>query len=285
MRYRFAHALATRINAPAFDQSSSIPACYQPGPNLIPMTETRTLVLIPARMAATRLPGKPLLDIAGLPMIVHVLRSAEAAQIGRVAVATDTAEIAEMVKSHGGEAIMTRPDHPSGSDRIYEALGALDPEGRAEIVVNLQGDFPTIRPDNIRSVLAPLADPAVDIATLAAEIHTEEESTNPNVVKVIGSTVSAGRMRALYFTRSTAPWGDGPRYHHIGLYAYRRPALERFVRLPPSMLEQREKLEQLRAIEDGMRIDVALVETVPRGVDTPPDLESARQILTPLAKT
>ena len=237
------------------------------------MTETRTLVLIPARMAATRLPGKPLLDIAGLPMIVHVLRSAEAAQIGRVAVATDTAEIAEVVKSHGGEAIMTRPDHPSGSDRIYEALSTLDPEGRTEIVVNLQGDFPTIRPDNIRSVLAPLADPAVDIATLAAEIHTEEESTNPNVVKVIGSTVSAGRMRALYFTRATAPWGDGPRYHHIGLYAYRRPALERFVRLPPSMLEQREKLEQLRAIEDGMRIDVAVVETVPRGVDTPPDLE------------
>ena len=243
------------------------------------MTETRTLVLIPARMAATRLPGKPLLDIAGLPMIVHVLRSAEAAQIGRVAVATDTLEIAEVVKSHGGEAVMTRVDHPSGSDRIHEALGKLDPEGRTEIVVNLQGDFPTIRPDNIRSVLTPLADPAVDIATLAAEIHTEEESTNPNVVKVIGSTVSAGRMRALYFTRATAPWGDGPRYHHIGLYAYRRPALQRFVGLPPSELELREKLEQLRAIEAGMRIDVAIVETVPRGVDTPPDLETARGIL------
>ena len=243
------------------------------------MTETRTLVLIPARMAATRLPGKPLLDIAGLPMIVHVLRSAEAAQIGRVAVATDTTEIAEVVKSHGGEAVMTRADHPSGSDRIHEALGTLDPEGRTEIVVNLQGDFPTIRPDNIRSVLTPLADPAVDIATLAAEIHTEEESTNPNVVKVIGSTVSAGWMRALYFTRATAPWGDGPRYHHIGLYAYRRPALQRFVGLPPSELELREKLEQLRAIEAGMRIDVAIVETVPRGVDTPPDLETARGIL------
>jgi 3-deoxy-manno-octulosonate cytidylyltransferase (CMP-KDO synthetase) len=243
------------------------------------MTETRTLVLIPARMAATRLPGKPLLDIAGLPMIVHVLRSAEAAQIGRVAVATDTAEIAEVVKSHGGEAVMTRADHPSGSDRIYEALSTLDPEGRTEIVVNLQGDFPTIRPDNIRSVLAPLADPTVDIATLAAEIHTEEENTNPNVVKVIGSTVSVGRMRALYFTRATAPWGDGPRYHHIGLYAYRRPALGRFVGLPPSELELREKLEQLRAIEAGMRIDVAIVKTVPRGVDTPPDLETARGIL------
>jgi 3-deoxy-manno-octulosonate cytidylyltransferase (CMP-KDO synthetase) len=243
------------------------------------MTETRTLVLIPARMAATRLPGKPLLDIAGLPMIVHVLRRAEAAQIGRVAVATDTPEIAAAVKSHGGEAVMTRPDHHSGSDRIYEALGKLDPEGRTEIVVNLQGDFPTILPDNIRSVLAPLADPAVDIATLAAEIHTEEESSNPNVVKVIGSQLSERRLRALYFTRATAPWGNGPRYHHIGLYAYRRQALERFVALPPSTLEQQEKLEQLRAIEAGMRIDVTIVDTVPRGVDTPADLETARHIL------
>jgi 3-deoxy-manno-octulosonate cytidylyltransferase (CMP-KDO synthetase) len=243
------------------------------------MTATRTLVLIPARMAATRLPGKPLLDIAGLPMIVHVLRSAEAAQIGRVAVATDAPEIAAAVKAHGGEAVMTRGDHPSGSDRIYEALGTLDPQREAEIVVNLQGDFPTIRPDNIRSVLAPLADPAVDIATLAAEIHTEEESANPNVVKVVGSTVSAGRMRALYFTRATAPWGDGPRYHHIGLYAYRRQALERFVALAPSALERQEKLEQLRAIEAGMRIDVTIVDTVPRGVDTPADLETARHIL------
>ncbi len=243
------------------------------------MTETRTLVLIPARMAATRLPGKPLLDIVGVPMIVHVLRSAEAAQIGRVAVATDTPEIAAAVRSHGGEAVLTEADHPSGSDRIHEALGRLDPEGRTEIVVNLQGDFPTIHPDNIRSVLGPLADPAVDIATLAAQIHTEEEATNPNVVKVIGSAVSPGRMRALYFTRATAPWGDGPRYHHIGLYAYRRAALERFVGLAPSMLERREKLEQLRAIEAGMRIDVTVVDTVPRGVDTPADLETARRIL------
>jgi 3-deoxy-manno-octulosonate cytidylyltransferase (CMP-KDO synthetase) len=244
-----------------------------------PMTETRTLVLIPARMAATRLPGKPLLDIAGLPMIVHVLRRAEAAQIGRVAVATDTPEIASVVKAHGFEAVMTRPDHPSGSDRIYEALGKLDPKGKAEIVVNLQGDFPTILPDNIRSVLGPLSDPAVDIATLAAEIHTEEESTNPNVVKAVGSPIGKGRLRALYFTRATAPWGDGPRYHHIGLYAYRRAALERFVSLPPSPLEQQEKLEQLRAIEAGMRIDIGIVDTVPRGVDTPADLESARRIL------
>jgi 3-deoxy-manno-octulosonate cytidylyltransferase (CMP-KDO synthetase) len=243
------------------------------------MTVTRTLVLIPARMAATRLPGKPLLEIAGLPMIVHVLRRAEAAQIGRVALATDTPEIAAAAASHGFESVMTRADHPSGSDRIHEALGKLDPGGEIEVVVNLQGDFPTILPDNIRSVLAPLADPAVDIATLAAEIHTEEESTNPNVVKAVGTRLSAQRLRALYFTRAAAPWGDGPRYHHIGLYAYRRAALERFVALAPSALEQQEKLEQLRALEAGMRIDITIVDTVPRGVDTPADLETARQIL------
>lgn len=243
------------------------------------MTASRTLVLIPARMAATRLPGKPLLDIAGLPMIVHVLRQAEAAGIGRVAVATDTPDIAVAVMAHGGEAVMTRADHPSGSDRIFEALGKLDPEGKADIIVNLQGDFPTIRTDNIKSVLGPLSDPAVDIATLAAQIHTEEESSNPNVVKAVGSVVSEGRLRALYFTRATAPWGDGPRYHHIGLYAYRRAALERFVALPPSPLEQQEKLEQLRALEAGMRIDITLVDTVPRGVDTPADLETARRLL------
>jgi 3-deoxy-manno-octulosonate cytidylyltransferase (CMP-KDO synthetase) len=243
------------------------------------MTDPRTLVLIPARMASTRLPGKMLLDIAGLPMIVHVLRRAEAANIGRVAVATDTPDIAAAVKSHGGEAVMTSADHPSGSDRIYEALGKLDPSGETEIVINLQGDFPTISPDNIRAVLQPLSDPAVDIATLAAEIHTEEEATNPNVVKMIGSPVSAGRLRALYFSRATAPWGDGPRYHHVGLYAYRRKALQRFVALPPSPLELQEKLEQLRALEAGMRIDVTIVDTVPRGVDTPADLETTRQIL------
>ena len=243
------------------------------------MTENRTLVLIPARMAATRLPGKPLMDIAGLPMIVHVLRRAEAAQIGRVAVATDTPEVAEVVKAHGGEAIMTRADHPSGSDRIFEALGRLDPQGQAEIIVNLQGYFPTIGTGNIASVLGPLADPTVDIATLAAEIHTEEESTNPNVVKVVGSPLAANRLRALYFTRATAPYGDGPRYHHIGLYAYRRAALERFEALPPSALERQEKLEQSRALEAGMRIDVTVVDTVPRGVDTPPDLETARRAL------
>jgi 3-deoxy-manno-octulosonate cytidylyltransferase (CMP-KDO synthetase) len=243
------------------------------------MTQTRILVLIPARMAATRLPGKPLLDIGGLPMIVHVLRRAEEARIGRVAVATDTPEIAAAVKAAGGEVVMTRGDHPSGSDRIHEAMRTIDPDGRAEIVVNLQGDFPTILPDNIRSVLEPLADPAVDIATLAAEIHTEEESANPNVVKAIGARLGPRRLRALYFTRATAPWGEGPRYHHIGLYAYRRAALERFVTLPLSPLEQQERLEQLRALEAGLRIDIGIVDTVPRGVDTPADLETARQTL------
>jgi 3-deoxy-manno-octulosonate cytidylyltransferase (CMP-KDO synthetase) len=243
------------------------------------MTDTRTLVLIPARMASTRLPGKMLLDIAGLPMIVHVLRRAEAANIGRVAVATDTPDIAAAVTSHGGEAVMTSADHPSGSDRIFEALGKLDPSGQSEIVINLQGDFPTISPDNIRDVLGPLDDPAVDIATLAAEIHTEEESSNPNVVKAIGSRIGARRLRALYFSRAAAPWGDGPRYHHVGLYAYRREALQRFVALPPSPLELQERLEQLRALEAGMRIDVTIVETVPRGVDTPADLETTRRIL------
>jgi 3-deoxy-manno-octulosonate cytidylyltransferase (CMP-KDO synthetase) len=242
------------------------------------MTETRTLVLIPARMAATRLPGKPLLEIAGLPMIVHVLRRAEAAQIGRVAVATDTPEIAEIVKSHGFEAVMTRSDHPSGSDRIYEALGKLDPQGVVENIVNVQGDLPTIPADDIRAALALLGDSSVDIGTLAAEISKEEEHTNPSVVKLIGSAAD-GRLRALYFTRATAPYGDGPRYHHIGLYAYRRAALERFVKLPPSVLEQREKLEQLRALEAGMRIDAAIVDSVPLGVDTPDDLETARRLL------
>ena len=243
------------------------------------MRETRNLVLIPARMASTRLPGKPLADIAGVPMIVHVLHRAQAAGIGRVAVATDTPEIAAAVTSHGGEAVMTRPDHPSGSDRIFEAMEKLDPEGKAEIVVNLQGDFPTISPQNIRDVLAPLDDPAVDIATLAAEIHTEEESLNPNVIKAVGTRVAKGRLRALYFTRATAPSGDGPRYHHVGLYAYRRAALERFVKLPPSPLELQERLEQLRALEAGMRIDITIVDTVPRGVDTAADLETARKIL------
>jgi 3-deoxy-manno-octulosonate cytidylyltransferase (CMP-KDO synthetase) len=238
------------------------------------------LILIPARMASTRLPGKPLADIAGVPMIVHVMRRAQAASIGPVVVATDSAEIAAAVDKSGGRAVMTRADHLSGSDRIFEALGQIDPGGGAKIVVNVQGDLPTIAPADIAASLTPLADDAVDIATLAAEITKAGERSNPNVVKVVGTPVGPGRLRALYFTRATAPAGDGPLYHHIGLYAYRRAALERFVKLPPSTLEQREKLEQLRALEAGMRIDVAIVDTVPLGVDTPEDLETARAMLT-----
>ncbi len=243
------------------------------------MPNARTLVLIPARMAASRLPGKPLLDIAGLPMIVHVMRRAEEAKIGRVVVATDAPKIAQAVKAHGGEAIMTRADHPSGSDRIYEALEELDPSRNTDTVINVQGDLPTIAPKDIRAVVGPLDDSAVQIATLAAVIRKTDEHTNPNVVKVVGSPLSETRMRALYFTRAPAPANDGPRYHHIGLYAYRRDALARFVTLPPSPLETREKLEQLRALEAGMRIDVTVVDSVPLGVDTPHDLEVARQML------
>jgi 3-deoxy-manno-octulosonate cytidylyltransferase (CMP-KDO synthetase) len=238
------------------------------------------LILIPARMASTRLPGKPLADIAGVPMIVHVMRRAQAACIGPVVVATDSAAIAAAVDKSGGRAVMTRADHLSGSDRIFEALGQIDPGGGAKIVVNVQGDLPTIAPADIAAALTPLADDAVDIATLAAAITKAGERSNPNVVKVVGTPVGPARLRALYFTRATAPAGDGPLYHHIGLYAYRRAALERFVKLPPSTLEQREKLEQLRALEAGMRIDVAIVDTVPLGVDTPEDLETARAMLT-----
>lgn len=243
------------------------------------MARSDTLLLIPSRMASTRLAGKPLKDIAGLPMIVQVVRRAEDAEIGRVVVATDTAEIADAVTAHGGEAIMTRDDHPSGSDRIYEALCKLDPSAQVRFVINVQGDLPTISADDIRAVLGPLQDPAVDIGTLAAVITKEEEHTNPSVVKLIGSPLSANRLRALYFTRATAPSGEGPRYHHIGLYAYRREALVRFVALPPSPLERRESLEQLRALEAGMRIDVTVVDSVPLGVDTPHDLEVARKML------
>jgi 3-deoxy-manno-octulosonate cytidylyltransferase (CMP-KDO synthetase) len=237
------------------------------------------LIIIPARLAATRLPGKPLADIAGEPMIAHVLRRAQAAGAWRVAVATDELAIAAAVERAGGTPVMTRADHASGSDRIFEALAILDPDRRARTVVNLQGDLPTLDPADLRAAVALLADPLVDVATLAAEISKPEERTNPNVVKVIGSVIAPDRLRALYFTRATAPHGEGPLYHHIGLYAYRRAALEKFVSLPPSGLERREKLEQLRLIEAGLRIDVAIVNSVPLGVDTPADLEAARAIL------
>jgi 3-deoxy-manno-octulosonate cytidylyltransferase (CMP-KDO synthetase) len=237
------------------------------------------LVVIPARMASTRLPGKPLADIAGEPMIVHVMRRAQAAEIGPVVIATDSEVIAACVEKAGGRAVMTRADHTSGSDRIFEALQTADPDGRAEIVVNVQGDLPTLAPSDVAAAIEPLADPAVDIGTLAAEITRADERTNPNVVKVVGTPIGAKRLHALYFTRATAPWGTGALYHHIGIYAYRRAALARFVALPPSVLEQREKLEQLRALEAGMRIDVTIVDSVPLGVDTPEDLERAREML------
>jgi 3-deoxy-manno-octulosonate cytidylyltransferase (CMP-KDO synthetase) len=237
------------------------------------------LILIPARMASVRLPGKPLADIAGRPMIVHVAERAAESGLGRVVVATDSAAIADAVRAHGFEAAMTRDDHQSGSDRIFEALGQLDPHRHVDIVVNVQGDLPTIEPATIRAALAPLAEPSVDIATLGVEIVREEEKTNPNVVKIVGSPIAPGRLRALYFTRATAPSGEGPLYHHIGLYAYRRAALERFVSLPPSALELRERLEQLRALEAGMRIDAEMVGSVPLGVDTPHDLQRARELI------
>ncbi|MFC7053250.1 3-deoxy-manno-octulosonate cytidylyltransferase [Hansschlegelia quercus] len=240
---------------------------------------SRPLVLVPARLAATRLPNKPLADIHGEPMIVHVWRRATEAGVGPVVVATDSVDVAEAIKSVGGQAVMTRADHPSGSDRIAEALDQIDPARDFGVVINLQGDLPTLDPLSVRRALTPLEDPDVDISTLVAEITREEEKTAPDVVKMVGSEVTPGRFRCLYFTRATAPTGPGPLYHHIGLYAYRREALERFVKLPPSPLEMREKLEQLRALEAGMRVDAVKVDAVPLGVDTPEDLERARALL------
>lgn len=237
------------------------------------------IVLIPARMASTRLPGKPLADIHGEPMIVQVWRRATEAQVGEAVVATDDQRVADAVEAAGGRAVMTGAQHQSGSDRIFEALTRLDPAGAHDIVVNIQGDLPTIEAAAVRACLAPLADPAVDIATLAAPIVRAEEKDDPNVVKAVGTEVAPGRLRALYFTRARAPWGEGSLYHHIGLYAYRREALARFVALKPSPLEKRERLEQLRALEAGMRIDVAIVDTPPLGVDTAEDLARARAML------
>ncbi|HEY1383007.1 MAG TPA: 3-deoxy-manno-octulosonate cytidylyltransferase [Dongiaceae bacterium] len=245
------------------------------------------IVLIPARMQSTRLPGKPLADIAGQPMIVQVWRRATEAALGPVCVAAAEPEIAEAVTRAGGNAVLTDPDHPSGSDRIFEALRKIDPDGRHDAIVNLQGDLPTIDPELIRRVLDPLGEAAVDIGTLAVAITREAERTDPNVVKAVAAFDPADSRRiarALYFSRATVPANAGPHYHHIGIYAYRRAALERFVALPPGLLEKREKLEQLRALEAGMRIDVALVDTLPLGVDTPAELERARAILAQQAR-
>ena len=243
------------------------------------------LILIPARMASTRLPGKPLADIHGAPMIVHVWRRAMEAKAGRVAVAAAEPEIAEAIKRAGGESILTKPDHPSGSDRIFEAVTKLDPDGRHDVIVNVQGDLPTLDPAFIKAVAAPMSDTSIDLATLVTEIREPSERTNPNVVKAVLALDASGRQgRALYFTRATAPWGEGPLFHHIGIYAWRRAALTRFVALPPSTLEKREKLEQLRALEAGMTVAARVVDTVPLGVDTPEDLERARMMLAPKGK-
>ena len=237
------------------------------------------VIVIPARLASTRLPGKPLADIHGEAMIVHVWRRAVAAGVGPVVVACADRDIADVIETAGGQAVMTRPDHATGSDRVFEAVQIIDAAARHDAVINLQGDLPTIEPAAIAAVLEPLADAAVDIATLAAPIAAgdDRERDDPNTVKAVVAFADGARLgRALYFSRAAVPAGDGPLYHHIGLYAYRRAALARFVALPEAVLERRERLEQLRALEAGMRIDVALVDTVPDGVDTPADLERAR---------
>lgn len=240
------------------------------------------IVLIPSRMAATRLPGKPLADIHGKPMIVHVLDRGREADIGPVAVACGDAEIVVAVRAAGGTAVLTDPSLPRGSDRVHAALSALDPEARHDVVVNLQGDLPTIPPGYLRTVLAPLSDPGIDIATLVAPIHSDAEAALTSVVKA-ACAFDQGRAvsPALYFSRVPIPWGEGPRWHHIGIYAFRRAALARFVSLPESPLERRESLEQLRALEAGMRIACARVEFAPFGVDTQEDLERARVALDP----
>ncbi len=268
------------------------------------------IILIPARMASTRLPNKPMKDIGGLPMIVQVWKRAVESGVGQVVVATDHVDIRDAVEMAGGKAVMTDPKHPSGSDRIFEALTQHDPDRLHDVVINLQGDIPTLEPRLIQDVTLPLLDPAVDIATLACPIYNDADRTNPNVVKVAlahtskqdnratlafiahqeftfdapvalhaAHSNSPRIARALYFSRATIPHGEGTTYHHIGIYAYRRKALEQFVQLPPSALEKQEKLEQLRALENGMRIDVAIVDTVPLGVDTQEQLEEARRII------
>jgi 3-deoxy-manno-octulosonate cytidylyltransferase (CMP-KDO synthetase) len=238
------------------------------------------IIVIPARLAATRLPGKPLADINGKPMIVHVMSRALAARAGPVAVACGDTSIAEAVLEAGGVAVMTDPALPSGSDRVFAALAALDPGCEHDVVINLQGDFPTLRPEALATVLAPLADPQCDIATLVTPVTSAEEAALPSVVKTACVFApGAATARALYFSRSVIPAGEGQLWHHIGIYAYRRAALARFVALPETLLEQREKLEQLRALEAGMIVGCAAIPEGPFGVDTPADLERARREL------
>jgi 3-deoxy-manno-octulosonate cytidylyltransferase (CMP-KDO synthetase) len=238
------------------------------------------LTVIPARMASTRLPGKPLADIHGKPMIVHVWERAKEANLGEVIVACAEQEIADAIVKAGGQAVMTDPDLPSGSDRIYQAVERFDVRQKPDVILNLQGDLPTIAPSVLQAMVTPLTQSEVDIVTAVAPIHSEGERTNPNVVKAIwASDGESAHGKALYFTRATAPANDGPLWHHIGLYAYRWDALKKFVSLSPSPLEKREKLEQLRALEAGMHIEVVQTDDVPLGVDTPEDLEKARALL------
>lgn len=246
-----------------------------------PVAGAPTVVLIPARLGSTRLPDKPLAEIAGVPMIVHVWRRACQAGVGPVVVACAEPAIAAAVEAHGGESVLTDPDLPSGTDRIFQALGRIDPERRFARVINLQGDLPTLDPRAIRDVLEPLEELGTDMGTLAVATEDPLEKADPNVVKaIIAFDPARPRLgRALYFTRATAPSGDGPVYHHIGIYAFSRDALDRFATLPPSPLERRERLEQLRALEAGLSIGMALVDTHPLGVDTPADLERARKEL------
>lgn len=240
------------------------------------------IVLIPSRMASSRLPNKPLADIHGEPMIVHVWRRSVEADVGRVVVAAGEPEIVDAVISAGGEAVLTDPSHPSGSDRIHEALLLVDADGAHDAILNVQGDLPVLEPHVVRATMDLLDNSAVDIGTAAAEITDEADRHNTAVNKAVVAWCPDGLVgRALYFTKAQAPTGGASLFHHIGLYAYRRAALERFVSLPPSPLEKSEKLEQLRALEDGMRIEVARVDTVPLGVDTPRELEIARVILKP----
>ena len=240
------------------------------------------IIVIPARLGSSRLPNKPLADIHGSPMIIHVWRRAMEANIGPVIVACADFEIIDVVKEAGGDAIYTNPKHISGSDRVFEALQLVDPLKKHDCVVNVQGDLPTIEAKYIRTSVEPLEDYDVDIATLAAPILDESEREDPNVVKAVLSLGVGGcSKRALYFSRAAVPSGSGTLYHHIGIYAFKRPALEKFVKLSPGKLEKIEKLEQLRAIENGMHIGVQLVDTVPLGVDNPYDLERVREFMAP----
>lgn len=240
------------------------------------MAVVNPIIVIPARMGSTRLPGKALAEIGGRPLILHALDCALRAGLGPAAVATDAADIAAVVEAAGGTAVLTRCDHACGTDRIGEALAALDPGGLCDAIVNLQGDQPFLPPGALAAALSLLADEAVDVGTLAVPA-APEEADDPNAVKLVGTRIGPSRLRALYFTRARAPYGEGPLFKHVGVYAFRRRAFDRFVALAPSPLERRERLEQLRALEAGMRIDAAVLDKAAPSVDTKRDLDALRE--------